>query len=183
MACILVWMIALIKASIQGRTCRPAHQKTRQSDAVTTAGCASATWHVVGSQQPKRSRRTKRRLRIGSCSLTLRSRTRARDTWTNARALKPAGYTKTTWDRHPASFLNAPRRGGVGDQGETNQHNKQSRRGQGGQGKTSAMDNVDHPWKARCIWVLLGVGEAGGPPCVGAALLQTKACKQRSVGG
>ena len=44
--------------------------------------------------------------------VTLRSRTRARETWTNARALKPAGYTKTTWDRHPASFLNAPRRVG-----------------------------------------------------------------------
>ena len=28
--------------------------------------------------------------------VTLRSRTRARETWTNARALKPAGYTKTT---------------------------------------------------------------------------------------
>ena len=71
----------------------------------------------------------------------------------------------------------------MGDQGETNQHNNQSRRGQGGQGKTSAMDNVDHPWKARCIWVLLEVGEEGGSPCVGAALLQTKTCKQRSVGG
>lgn len=95
---------------------------------------------------------------------------------TNARDLKPTRYTKTTWDSHPASFLNAPRRDGVGGQGETSQHNKQSRRGQGGQGRTSAMENMDHPWKARCIWVLLGVGEAG-------ALLEVgrPSCKPRHV--
>ena len=47
------------KTSIQRGSCRPTHQKTRESNAIITAGVTPAVQQATSRQQPERSKRTK----------------------------------------------------------------------------------------------------------------------------
>ena len=75
---ILVWMITLIKASIQRRSCRPAHPKARESNAIITAGVTPAVQQATSHQQPERSKGTKmRRSDLSYSSLLMEQERRA----------------------------------------------------------------------------------------------------------
>ena len=56
------------KASMQRGSCRLAHKKTRESNAVITAGVTPAVQQATSHQEPERSKRTKMRQ---SCSSLL----------------------------------------------------------------------------------------------------------------